>query len=223
MKRLKSIGGALLALFALGAIVASSASAVDGFLPLSIKTFIFLGKNWISETHNKEQIKCETLGGSGAFENDHHGTALFDFLGCEVVGFPTFSLGEKTPKVVKEALILVPVLFLICLIDSAKKTFGIFFELKGTIHLQVNAIGDLIEVKGSVIAELLTTKGKLFVSDLNGKEGLGNIKECKDAEGTVKKALLLSEDHSIGKVFLELSDKVAAGLIQFTEEQELMA
>jgi hypothetical protein len=222
MKRLRIIGLSLLALFALGALLASSASAVEGVLPLNVKTFTLLGKTAQLETHNKEKIKCKIAQGGGAFTSDHHGTVLLDFLECESQGFLAFSLGEKEPKTEPEALILAPAEFLICLINSAELKFGIFVKLTETVHIHVKAIGDLIEVKGEVIGEILTTKGKLFVIDFNGKEGLGNVKECKDVAGNVLKTNLLSEDHLKKQPFLESSEKVTAGLVQFTEEQELM-
>jgi hypothetical protein len=222
MKRLRIIGFSLLALFALGALLASSASAVEGVLPLNVKTFTLLGTNALLETHGGEQIKCEKAGGSGAFANDHHGTALLDFHECSVAGLAAFSLGEKEPKSVAEALILAPVEFLICLINSAELKFGIWVKLTETIHVHVKALGDLIEIKGEVIGEILTAEGKLFVVDFNGKEGLGNVKECKDVAGNVLKTNLLSEEHLKSKKFVESSEKVTAGLVQFAEVEKLM-
>jgi hypothetical protein len=222
MKRLRIIGFSLLALFALGALLASSASAVEGVLPLNVKTFTLLGTNAALETHEKEQIKCATAGGSGTFENDHHGTATLDFNGCEIAGFPAFSLGEKEPKTVAEALILVPVLFLICLINSAALTFGIWVELKETVHIHAKAIGDLVEVKGTVIGEFLTKEGKIFVVDFAGFQGLGNVTLCLDINGNDLKTNLLSEEHLKSKKFVESSEKVEKGLMQFAEVEKLM-
>jgi hypothetical protein len=222
MKRLRIIGLALLALFALGAVSASTASAVEGFLPLNKKGIQVLGKKVLLQTAGGASIHCLKVTGTGAFTNDHHGTGTLDFDECEVfgTGFAAYSLGDKKTTVVKEALILVPVLFLVCLIDSAKLLFGIFIETTETIHIHVEALGDLLEVAGAIIGHILTVKGKLFVVHFVGLKGANNVAECKDEEGKVKKWTLTSK---LDPNKAELGSEFATeGLIQFEEEVELM-
>jgi hypothetical protein len=222
MKRLRIIGLALLALFALGAVSASTASAVEGFLPLVKKGIQVLASKVLIQTAGGASIHCLKLTGTGAFSNDHHGTATLDLNECEVfgTGFAAYSLGDKKTTVVKEALILMPVLFLVCLIDSAKLLFGIFIETTETVHIHVEALGDLLELTGAIIGHILTTKGKLFVIDFVGLKGAGNVKECKDEAGGVKKWTLTSKlDPNAAELVSVFATNV---LIQLEEEAELM-
>jgi hypothetical protein len=220
MKRLRILGVSLLALFALGALAASSSSALEGLLPLN-QSFTVLSKTAKLETTNKEQITCGETKGNGQAEKESntHGTVTFDFLKCEILGFPAFSLGEKEPKEIKEALILVEVLYLICLL--ANLVFHIFLTIDKPVHIEAPALGVLVNVTGTVIGTLLTAKGKLLVADFTGKEGKQeNGTECKDEAGNVKKAELLSEKDP--EKALKASENVEGGLIQFTNEVELM-
>jgi hypothetical protein len=222
MKRLKIIGLALLALFALGAVSASTASAVEGFLPLNKKSIQVLKSKILLQTAGGAALHCLKLTGTGAFTNDHHGTGTLDLDECELfgTGFAVYSLGDKKTTVVKEALILMPILFLVCLIDSAKLLFGILVEPTETVHLHVEALGDLVEVTGAIIGHILTTKGKLFVVDFGGLKGAGNIAECKDEAGGVKKwtwtAKLDPNKAELASIF------ATSSLLQFEEEVELM-
>jgi hypothetical protein len=219
MKRLRILGLSLLALFALGALAASSSSALEGLLPLN-QSFTVLSKTVLFESANKEKVACGETKGSGKAENNSntHGTVTLDFLKCEVLGFPIFSLGEKEPKEVKEALILVEFLYLICLL--ANLVFHIFFTIDKPVHTEVPALGILSNLTGSFIGTFLTTKGKLLVVDFTGKEGKQEVTECKDEAGNVKKAELLSEKDP--EKALKFSLNVEGGLLQFEKEVELM-
>jgi hypothetical protein len=220
MKRFRIIGLALLALFALGAFAASMASAEEGVLPLKVKTFNILSKKAKLENTAKEPINCDELNGSGSFTNDSSGTATLDFNGCESGGFLVWSLGEIVPKVLAEALILAPVSFSICLINSEKLTFGLFVQTTSPVHVDNTSIGILTIVEGAVIGEILTVKGKLFVVDFVGAEGKQKVTECKDEKGGVKKHSLTSTNLSETSKFVA-SELVEALLIQSSEEQTL--
>src|SRR5262245_14508065 len=155
MMRHRTTALAVLVLSLLGTVAVSSASAVEGVLPLSPKkTFTFLGQASTFEDTSGGAIKCSEVKGSGQYENDSHGAITLDFLGCEIAGFPVFSLGEKEPKEVKEALILWPALFLVCLVKPAELRFGIYVELKEPVHLHEKTIAALVIVEGAMIGEL---------------------------------------------------------------------
>ena len=223
MKRLRIIGLLLLALFALGAFAASTASAEEGVLPLNMKHFNILGGKAILENTEKTKITCLQLKGEGKFEKDSHGTGTLDFLECETSGFIVWSLGEKVPSTIKEALILVPILFLICLINSTTLLFGIFIELKAPIHIDNTTVGILTIVEGTVIGDILATAGvasELFLIHFTGKEGVQEFTQCKDQAEQVKKAALTSTNLEGKKLASsELTEKT---LIQFLEKQLLM-
>jgi hypothetical protein len=235
MKRLRIIGLALLALFALGAASATTASAEEGFLPLKLKKIqVLASKVLVQTTGGGTATHCLKLTGTGEFTSDSHGKGTLDFDECEVfgTGLAAFSLGDKETTIVKEALILLTVLFLICLIDSAALLFGILIEpidpITGkptVVHIHVKALGDLLEVTGAIIGHILPNakegkKLKLWVVDFGGLKGTGNVAECKDEAGNAKKWTLTSKlDPNAAEL---LSWFATAGLIQFEEEVELM-
>ena len=222
MTRLRIIGLALVAMFALGGLATATASAEEGFLPLNMKHFNILAKKVTMENAAKESIKCNEVKGEGKFEKDSHGTGTLDFLECEFGGFIVWSLGEKVPNTIKEALILMPVLFLICLINSTTLLFGIFFELRAPVHVDNTSIGILTILEGAFIGDILGVSGKLFIIHIIGKEGKQEVTECKDEKGGIKKHSLTDTNAKGEKVTVSLNVEKETFLIQFLEAQELM-
>jgi len=225
MKRLRIITLALLALFALGAVVAATASAEEGLLPLKLRGLQILGTKPKLLTTNKEPINCESVTGAGTFtgteKNDIKGTGNLDFNECETLGFAAFSLGDKETSVIKEAKILVPVSFEICLINSAKLEFGIFVTLTSPVHIEAKAAGALIEVTGSVIGTITTVgPSRLFGVTFAQTNGVQAVTECKNEAGVVKKASLKSK--LCPNETLSAGQSVEKGLLQFEEEVTLM-
>jgi hypothetical protein len=216
MKRFRIIGLSLLALFALGAFAATTASAEEGVLPLKVKTFNVLikSKTAVLETSSEAlpPIICTALTGSGSFETDSHGKATLDFDSCTAGGFPANSLGDTA------GLILAPGLFLICLTGSLE--FGLFFELTSPVHIEVPSIaGLLFLVEGTVIGKIDAKAGellKLIVVLFHGKKGVQETKVCTDEKGGKKEASLKEGENK-----LAASEEVEA-LIQFGENEELM-
>jgi hypothetical protein len=217
MKRSRIIGLSLLALLALGAFAASSANAVEGFLPLTTKTFKVLNKSAEAtlETASAEgvPVKCRELKGEGTFETNFHGKLTFDLEHCTALGFPINSLGDK------EGLILFFVLFLGCLINSASLTFGLFVELTSPLHLVIPALaGFLLTFEGSWIGEIATKEGTLFVLNFKGQKGTQEVaKECVDEKGGAKKGTLKTSDPKS-----EGASENLEALLQTTETQKLM-
>jgi len=205
---------ALLALLALSANMVSPSSAEQGFLPLSTKGVQFLAiGEFVWETHNKESTKCTKTSGTGTFTSDSKATGTLTFEGCTSLGFSSLSLTSTTAGQVKENVSLA-----ICLINSAELKFGIAITPTETAHVEVPAVGVLFELKGTIIGEIATKKGKLFSITFGGKEGLGNVPECKAGTETIKSSLLSRKDP---EAFGELSWSIKL-LVQFGEEVELM-
>jgi hypothetical protein len=226
MKSMKLFGLSLLALLALGALVASSASAVEGFLvggTATPTTANVLGGESILETSAKIPIKCATLDDSTiTFESDHHAKGTLHWLGCKSLG----QAAKTKPDTGEE--ILVPVLFLVCLDPlNAKKElvalYGVIGETTETATIEIPTLGAKIEVKGAVAGAILTSGStKLFVVDFTGKEGKQTVTDCKQIPtGTLVEPLLLSNKN--GGAFEASSENVTAGLIQFPANTELMA
>jgi hypothetical protein len=221
MLRLRILVPTLLGLLVLGALVASSASAVEGLLPLNLSGTLLSGKVKL-ETPDKAAISCGETKGSTKAEtgSDTKGTLVLDFLKCEISGFVSFSLGDPEPKELKEALILVPGTYEVCLINSTALTFGLFIKLSETIHVHAKALGILTNLSGSIIGQIETSKGKLIKVAFTGKEGVQSVKECKNSAGEVKKAeLKVEKDPSAA---LSASYSLEGGLLQFEKEVELM-
>jgi hypothetical protein len=217
MKRFRILGIALLALLALGAVMAVAASAEEGFLPNPAKEknkgTISGGKSTLGNA--KGTIICQHLDASPIeFANDKHGTATLKWKECTTAGLAANSLGDE------KGIILAKVLLLVCLINSAKLEFGVAAEPDETIHLEAAAAGVLAEVKGLVIGTLSGAKGKEFTSEfLAPKVGEQTVKECTDAEGKKVHSLLEALNH---EAFATASEEVKGGKIVFEKEVELM-
>jgi hypothetical protein len=209
-----SLAVGLCALIAIVGTPVTASAAEEGFLPLSKKSVTFSAKKVTYESTTGSAWVCGAMSGGGAFTSDGHGKGSLDFEKCTVLGFMAVSLGDK------EGLILEPILFLVCLINSAKQQYGLFIELSESVHIELPALGLLLILAGSFIGEFLTKAGKLFIIDVTGSKGKPNITECKDQSGGVKKALLTESENGKSPV---AEDVVTEGaFIQFEETVELM-
>jgi hypothetical protein len=217
MKRIRIIGLTLLALFALGAVAATVASAEEGLLPLTKKGAKVEGGLSTLETTGGAAIICLTLDPSTiTFTNDKHASGTLHWLHCLAFGFPANSLGDGSAE------ILVPVLFLICLINSAALTFGVAAEVS-KVHLEVPAAGVLVIVNGLVIGSLGAKAGEKVASttvSFSGSKGIPTVKECSDSSGT-KKHTLTGELNENGKPEAA-SENVVEGKVTYEEKLELM-
>jgi hypothetical protein len=182
MKRLRIIGLALFALFALGAFAASMASAEEGILPNTV-TGSGEGTEAKLETTNKENITCKKVKILEIkFKTDQKGTATLHFEGCLAEGvLPVNSLGDAS------GVILSKVNVLVCLVEPKALVFGLLIQAaneKGepiTEHIEVPSVAQLLLVKGAVIAKSDSTNaGKEFLYLLKGKEGVQ--KEATECE-----------------------------------------
>jgi hypothetical protein len=220
MKSLKLIGLSLLAIFALGAF-AASAFAEEGFLEggtITPKTANILGGlSVLSVLKSETTIHCGKLDASTITSvNDKTGKATLRWLECKTGGLFGFnSLGDKAEEV------LVPVEFTICLSpnNSGTDKFGVAVKIEGDVHLEVPALGTLIEVLGTVLGAVLTTgKAKLFNVELktNGTLGDQAVTKC----GTFTHTLASATNH---EPEIDTALEISGHLIQFPKETELMS
>jgi hypothetical protein len=97
MKRFRLIGLALVAVFALGAMLAASAFALPEFLPSTRANLAFNGNldsgKAILENSMGTQVECTSAPGSGGLETDTLGTFKIAFEGCESTGFKCKTTG----------------------------------------------------------------------------------------------------------------------------------
>jgi hypothetical protein len=230
MKRLKTIGLMLLALLALGAFAASTASAEEGLLgPAEGEENSGKGGAGTLETAAKAKITCKAVSVLQVKllpKSDEHGTADLHFTGCTAFGFPANSLGD-----VKE-VILVYVLFLVCLLTNL--TFHVLIrvlgekllEETGSVHIEVPALAQLVRVAGSIIATNLSglkgdkNEGKLFKFELKGKEGKQEVATSCEILGLKLTNTLTSELNENGKP--EAASENTSFELEFKKASELM-
>jgi hypothetical protein len=167
----------LLALFALGAVTASMASAEEGVLEPA--NFTIKGGALTLKNLNNEETKCTAWTGSGTFltekEKDQHATGTIDVTGCTALGFASNTLGDPS------GTILVKVLFLVCLTNSATLLFGFLIEPTETVHIEVPVAKILILVKGAFIGSLVKAgeaTGKEFEVSFSEKDESKRL-ECE--------------------------------------------
>lgn len=223
MKRIRMLGLALLALFALSAIVAEAASAEAGFLPHKLTGYTLEGKVSTLNTAGNKPIICSTLDPStGKLENDKHTSVTLHWLKCTVAGLPANSVTDGSE------IILAKVLLLVCLNpeNAAGKVlgeFGIAAETDETVNLEVPSLGVKITVKGRVIGLVLAKAKELlktFNVDFTGAKGVQEVAKCKD--GTEVKEHTLQAENSTEKKLETASQNVEKGTVTFEEAQELM-
>jgi hypothetical protein len=206
-----------LALSAIAGIGASTVSAAPELLPDSgvITENTFTAKSGAGKLVAASGLTIECASDTVELANTKilstiHLEAIIHFDKCTFTGLAVNSLGDKS------GIILVLVLGLLCLFkDGTPLEVGVFFELKNPLHLEVPTLGELLEIKGSVIG--------LFASaDLNVlKTGVykltlakPNPKEC---EG--KKASLLTETEHNAKP--EASEEITTEEITFDKDVKI--
>jgi hypothetical protein len=217
MKRLRIIGLALLALFALGAFAASMASAVEGVLP-NTATGTGEGGTATLETTNKEKISCTKVSVLEIkFSTDINGTATIHFTGCKAEGaLPANSLGDES------GVILSKVNVLVCLVEKAALVFGLLIQPTATEHIEVPSVGQLVLVKGAVIAKSdSANSGKEFLYLLKGAKGVQTeATEC-EINGTKFKHSFESVNDALKVVDFPASEE-AHFTIKLNEEVKFM-
>lgn len=226
MKQLRMIGLMLLAVFALGAFAASTAFAEEGLLPQQKeKVASGTGGAGTLETLAGKKITCEKVEILSILflkESDIHGTADLHFKGCKAE-----NLFSANTLLDEPGVILVKVLFLICLTKPAESKFGMLIEAEkeATTHIEVPGLGQLLLVKGAVIAENTSAnKGKEFVLNLEGSKGTQKVAtSCEIAGKKLSHTLVAALDSGTDE---DASENVPAATakttLKFTEEVELM-
>ncbi|HTA06501.1 MAG TPA: hypothetical protein VK774_09075 [Solirubrobacteraceae bacterium] len=221
MKRMKLVYLSLLAVVALGAFAAATASAEEGFLPKPA-TAIILGGKSILETTSGTKIECTKLDETTiTFSSDKHGEGLLHWLGCKAEAlFAYNSLADKAEELLGKFL------FLVCL-DPKSSTgtlvdnFGIAVELDSPLHVEVPAEGLLLSITGTMLGAILTSgKAKLWNVEFLGKKGVSNVTSCLEGANVKSQSLTVETNESKKPEALSLS--IESGLLQFKEEVELM-
>jgi hypothetical protein len=186
-----------LALSAVAGIGATTASAAPELLPDSgvITEYTFSAKSGAGKLVAMPSgltIECAsdkvTLA-STKITSTTHFEADVDFEKCTIGGLAAHSLGDVNDAT-GGGLILTRVLGLLCLFKdgtAAELEVGVFFELDNPVHIEVPTLGQLLEVKGSVIgvfasADLNVLKAGTYKLTL----AKPNLKECEGKKASLK-------------------------------------
>lgn len=193
MRKLKVLGAAIIAVVALSALAAATASAaLPEFLPGNAGEK-FTGKSGPGTLEVPPELpivcKADTVTGENTGTSKKTGLALVSFTGCTALGFiGAHSLGDP------EGTILVHVELELCYINKAAKEVGVISEVL-PVHIEV--AGKLLVVTGAQVAKItpLNKSTKEFKLEYKQKEGKPEPKGCEGAE----KKLTTSINEGAGK------------------------
>lgn len=233
MKRFKIVGLCLMAVFALGAVVASSASAAlePGFTGPFPNHFTSLSLTESTLKTSSTTIKCAHLDNLGEITGAAMGWVNVTFLGCKFSEtFPCNSTGAASEEIKTSALLMTPGYIK----KGAPTEVGVALEpLAGTAgtlaeftcHVKIEEKPEtklLAEVKGSVIGKISPPNTKTLEFELAFSESAGGTQSVEKFEGEKK------GDHLL-EVFLNGETKAVKGVeitndMIFTEKDtEMMA
>ncbi|MFI4991957.1 MAG: hypothetical protein ACHQHO_13735 [Solirubrobacterales bacterium] len=205
MKQLKILGLALIAVFALTAVAAATASAELGevtpgllFLkgPVFPITMTSSGGPAVLTVPGVGTIRCETFENAAKFENENGNipphvqlikTVTIDFFKCKEtvnnVACRSEAGGVKDPK---ETILVVVDTHFVALLNSAKELRpGVLFIIPGV--LLINCGGIVIEVKGAVAGEVILKESGEDITLLT--VDLPTALSCDTSDGLCKKLL----------------------------------
>ncbi|HUA74309.1 MAG TPA: hypothetical protein VL988_06080 [Solirubrobacteraceae bacterium] len=208
----------LLAVLALGAIAAATASAAPEFLPGAAGT-TFTGKSKKAKLQVKEGATIECSGSKASGELLGKTTALFivTFEGCKSLGLAANSLGDSS------GIILVHVEAETCFINLSPLEAGLIIKPL-PVHIEVPAAEQLVLVEGDFAAKIepintSTTSGTLVIAQ---KGGVQSIDGCRNAANElVKHTLTTVENENTSPK--QSGEEAAEGTLSLSVAQELMA
>jgi hypothetical protein len=164
MKRVRLLGIAILAIFAVGAVAAATASATEAgllYLESSKTAFSFTGTGGAGELKlGENSVKCEKLEATGASTETKHvtlGTGSITFKGCKLEK-EKVKTACNTEGDVKET-VLVPIDFhLFNALEGTKLQAGLaVLILNPNLKIKCAAGVTIVEVRGWTFGLVLTT------------------------------------------------------------------
>jgi hypothetical protein len=233
MKRFKIVGLCLMAVFALSAVVASSASAAlepefTGSFPNNF-TSLALGSSELKAPGLT--VTCAHLSNSGVITGAKMGSVDVTFTGCLLSNtFPCNSAGAASEEIRTTLLLMTPGYIK----KGAPTEVGVQLEPAAaggaftafTCHIIIGEEPEQTvsaEVKGAVIGNITPLKTQTLEFELSFSEGAGSVQSVAKFEGEKAK-----EDHLL-EVFLNGETKAVKGVevtqdMIFTEKDtEIMA
>jgi len=226
MKHFRLLGVAMLAVFALGATLASSAFALPELLGSKAFPQTFTGKNDAEKPElvtAKHTVSCKAAAAEGTQETDTLGKFHISFTGCtSSFGSTCTSSGDKSEEILtlgsfhyvldeKSAADDVAILFLI----------GQGTEPATTFTCEAFGVKEKAEVKGTLLCLLLVPleSKATHLFHCTGSKGVSGDKEYLNDENKAVKALLLTK---VGSGAFEESNEVALAEVTFKEAVAFM-
>jgi hypothetical protein len=204
--RIKMVGLALAAVFAMSAIAAASASAALPELvnkegkELVKKGFVSTSGTSVFETKSGEKVTCKADTDKGEITGPKTDKAKITFTGCEAFGLKCNSKGAKAGEIILE------VTSKYFYINKEKHEVGILLTLTAELTIECTAFQKL-KVKGSTFCA---------VSPVN-KLSTGGTITCKQTKGVQEPTELINE--AGGKEKAPITETKGEGLKSFAFEQ----
>jgi hypothetical protein len=234
MKRIRLLGIALIAVFSLGALVASSAMAEVSILPTPTaeKPAKFTGESTGTETLLESsagtKVKCKKATSKGEFTSERAGTGKIDFEECESAGSKCNSPSDATGVILTSGSTQ-----LVDVLPTGTLDLGLWIEAKeasGTGNLTFKCGFISVTVSGSVLGVVDNAAGALLKDLEKGKEFKVLWKATEGVKGEQQiKTCDLNKVFCEGKTFelksnfgfgAELSAEIADAKLVFENEVE---
>jgi hypothetical protein len=189
MQRFALAGAAISAALMLIAVLASSALALPTFLPGGGVTIEGTSGKGVLQIEGGGTIKCEKDVPLGEITTETTVNVDIHFEGCKAIGFAANSFTDKA----KPGVILAKGVGTLCYISKPAKRVGLSVEITPTLQIEVPTAKQTIEIKGTIIGEVvspintLSFSGSVVFTQSAGKPG---IEKC---EGTPAAVLLAKE------------------------------
>ncbi len=216
--RIKMLGLALVAVFAMGAVIASAASAA---LPEQLpSTGTFTGTSGAStfETKSGEKVKCSSDAIAGEITGPKTSKSKITFKGCEAFGFKCNSSGAGSGEIVLN------VTGELVYIMKATKEVGLLNTLTGELTIKCSAFQTL-KVKGSTLCPITpvntkTTKYKVVCKATKGVQEPINYEPGSEL---IKAPITETKGEGLKTFPFEQSGLTGTDELTFSTEGEIMA
>ena len=210
----------LLAVLALGAVAAATASAQVEFLPGTAGTK-FTGKSKKAKLQVKAGATIECTGSEAEGELLGKTTALFivTFKGCKSLGLAANSLGDSA------GIVKAHIDSEACWINLSPVEAGMLMTPL-PIHIEVPQASFLVVVSGSFVTTISPTKkpSNTMTVGITQKGGVQTVDGCRNSANELVKETLLTVENEFGASKQSAEEAVEAGLtFNGGVEEELMA
>lgn len=208
MKRFKLLGLALMAVFALAAVLSASASALPELLAQEANA-TYTGKSTAAnptlETSKEEKIVCKEASAEGVQETDTLGTFHIHFTGCESSGFKCNTTGD-------ESGIILSLGTFHYVFDVLTPELGVaILFLPEEQNIKCTALVTL-KVKGTILCLILEPLTSAATHEFHCVQSKGKASETKwwNDEGVEQNALALTSKN--GGTFIESAEQALASV-----------